>query len=296
MLTENSVPEEQARAPIVAGELAEQEKNYYCQRCLNHNEYKPRKGHKPECRYLKCPCNECTMVEQRRQLNSLLSKKKVQCHPNAQTKNGKRVRDPHCARCSAHGVLVPLRGHKKTMCQFVTCACSLCVLVENRRNLMAAQIKLRRSQQKSRDGTEPKIRKSKKSKEENLKLNLNRMMMIVTTTTSAEDSQKRITGSSTSPSPSSTTDTMSPSLSMSPPPSPSTSILPPSPPILAAPIPVYPTPPNLQQLIQQPLLLNYIQNFVPPIDPPQPTVLPPFMMNEQLGALCFMYLKGCLKI
>uniref|UniRef100_A0A1I7UFU0 DM domain-containing protein n=1 Tax=Caenorhabditis tropicalis TaxID=1561998 RepID=A0A1I7UFU0_9PELO len=48
MLTENTVPEMcgDARTVVV---LAEQEKNYYCQRCLNHGELNPRKGHKPDC-------------------------------------------------------------------------------------------------------------------------------------------------------------------------------------------------------------------------------------------------------
>ncbi|KAF1763692.1 hypothetical protein GCK72_003637 [Caenorhabditis remanei] len=298
MLTEDSVPEICKATGVDV--LAEQEKNYYCQRCLNHGEYKPRKGHKPDCRYLQCPCAECTMVERRRQLNNMLSKKKVHCAPNTQTRDGKRVRDPHCARCSAHGVLVPLRGHKRTMCQFVTCTCTLCALVENRRMLMAAQIKLRRSQQKTRDGKEPKIRRCRKIKDINIE-NLNTLMMVVTTTT---EDQKR-TGTSTSPSPSSTTDTMSPSQSVSPPSSPSPSVhsIHQNTPILAAPIPVYPpiSMPNLQQLLQQQILLTYLQNIAPSPPPPQPmpfsTLAPSnFVMSEQSLALCNMYLQGCLKI
>ncbi|UMM15573.1 hypothetical protein L5515_012964 [Caenorhabditis briggsae] len=302
MLTEDSVPEICDARSAVAG-LAEQEKNYYCQRCLNHGELKPRKGHKPDCRYLQCPCPECKMVEQRRQLNNLLSKKKVQCTPNTQTLNGKRVRDPHCARCSAHGVLVPLRGHKRTMCQFVTCTCTLCALVENRRMLMAAQIKLRRSQQKSRDGKEPKTKKGRKPRgitPINME-NMNGIMMVVTT-----EDQKR-TGTSTSPSPSFTIDTMSPSLSISPPPSPptlSSPVFTPNPSILAAPIPVYPQmTPNIHQLLQNQLLLTYIQTLLPtvPLEPVQsqvtPLLTPPnFVITEQLGALCNMYMKDSLKI
>lgn len=304
MLTEEFVPEICAATGVDV--LAEQEKNYYCQRCLNHGEYKPRKGHKPDCRYLQCPCAECTMVERRRQLNNMLSKKKVQCAPNTQTRDGKRVRDPHCARCSAHGVLVPLRGHKRTICQFVTCTCTLCALVENRRMLMAAQIKLRRSQQKTRDGKEPKIRRCRKIKDINME-NLNKLMMVVTTTTTTEE--RKIQGTSTSPSPSSTTDTMSPSLSISPPSSPSPSLhsINQNSPILAAPIPVYPqisqiSVPNLQQLLQQQILLSYLQNLAPPIPPPTQTIpfsaLTPsdFLMSEQSLALCNMYLQGCLKI
>ncbi|PIC43179.1 hypothetical protein B9Z55_003998 [Caenorhabditis nigoni] len=116
-----------------------------------------------------------------------------------------------------------------------------------------------------------------------------------------------ISGTSTSPSPSFTIDTMSPSLSISPPPSPptlSSPIFTPKPPILAAPIPVYPQmTPNIQQLLQNQLLLTYIQTLLPtvPLEPMQsqvtPLLAPPnFVITEQLGALCNMYLKDSLKI
>uniref|UniRef100_A0A1I7UFU2 DM domain-containing protein n=1 Tax=Caenorhabditis tropicalis TaxID=1561998 RepID=A0A1I7UFU2_9PELO len=228
------------------------------------------------------------MVEQRRQLNNMLSKKKVHIAPSTQTRNGKRVRDPHCARCSAHGVLVPLRGHKRSMCQFVTCECQLCGLVENRRMLMAAQIKLRRSQQKSRDGKEPKTRRTRKLKEMDIE-KLNEFMMVVTT-----DDEKR-GGTSTSPSPSSTTDTMSPALSISPPPSPSptTNSLTQTIPILAAPIPIYPSEVSQFQLQYQQLLINCLQSLNSPIQQ-TPPLLPTFLDNQQIEVL--LYLKSCLKM
>ncbi|KHJ96552.1 DM DNA binding domain protein [Oesophagostomum dentatum] len=53
------------------------EKKYFCQRCLNHDLQFPRKGHKPVCKYANCTCSDCIMVEQRRQLNNMLSKSKV---------------------------------------------------------------------------------------------------------------------------------------------------------------------------------------------------------------------------
>lgn len=295
MLTENSVPEIRCHpASTAAVVLAEQEKNYYCQRCLNHGELKPRKGHKPECGYLKCPCEECTMVEKRRYLNNMLSKTKVRCENQPdKIRDGKRVRDPHCARCSAHGVMVPLKGHKKTNCQFTNCRCKLCVLVENRRHLMAAQIKLRRNQQKTRDGTETKTKRVRRAKDIKIVDPLNQLMMVVTTQT------QKITGTSTSPSPSSTTDTMSPSLSISPPPSPKSDFITQTPPTLAAPIPVYPAV-NSTQFLQQHLLLNYLNSLISQqqAPPPVPLVTPTtFMVNDQLGAaLCNIYLKGCLKI
>ncbi|CAD59170.2 Protein male abnormal 3 [Caenorhabditis elegans] len=121
---------------------------------------------------------------------------------------------------------------------------------------MAAQIKLRRSQQKSRDGKEPKRNSRRKSKDMDME------MMVVTAT----DGQK-IIGTSASPSPSSTTDTMSPSLSMSPPCSPSP-LLAQYTLTLAAPIPIYPPIPMNQQLIslqQQQFLMSIIQNMAPSI-------------------------------
>lgn len=234
------------------------------------------------------------MVEKRRYLNNMLSKTKVRIDNQPdKTRDGKRVRDPHCARCSAHGVLVPLKGHKKSNCQFTNCRCKLCVLVENRRHLMAAQIKLRRNQQKTRDGTEIKSKRIRRAKI--VDDPLNQLMMVVTTQT------QKITGTSTSPSPSSTTDTMSPSLSISPPPSPHSKSHQ-TPPTLAAPIPVYPAV-NTQniQFLQQQFLLNYLTSLIPQqqqAPPPVPIATPTtFMVNDQLGAaLCNIYLKGCLKI
>ncbi|CAJ0586899.1 unnamed protein product, partial [Mesorhabditis spiculigera] len=130
-----------------------EEKKYYCQRCLNHSLQYTRKGHKPFCKYATCSCSQCRMVEERRQLNNMLSRKKVPLPPS-ETVNGRRIRDPKCARCSAHGLKKPLRGHKKSSCPYYTCTCQLCNLVENRRSLMAKQIKLRRDQQRKRAAEE----------------------------------------------------------------------------------------------------------------------------------------------
>ncbi|GMT16706.1 hypothetical protein PFISCL1PPCAC_29233, partial [Pristionchus fissidentatus] len=125
------------------------EKKYYCQRCLNHDLLYPRKGHKTECIFAACPCAQCAMVEQRRQLNNMLSKKRVVDYPHI-ILNGRKVRDPKCARCYAHGIMSRLRGHKKDCCEFARCTCEACLLVDTRRNLMARQIRLRRLQVRSR--------------------------------------------------------------------------------------------------------------------------------------------------
>ncbi|KAF8360163.1 mab-3 [Pristionchus pacificus] len=118
-------------------DIEEEEKKYYCQRCLNHDLHYPRKGHKNECKYANCPCPACAMVEQRRQLNNMIGKKSPIHFP-----------DPKCARCQSHGVFSRLRGHKKEQCMFSNCNCEACQLVDSRRNLMARQIRLRRNQKK----------------------------------------------------------------------------------------------------------------------------------------------------
>uniref|UniRef100_A0A914EN04 DM domain-containing protein n=1 Tax=Acrobeloides nanus TaxID=290746 RepID=A0A914EN04_9BILA len=126
------------------------DKKYFCQRCLNHGEEHPRKGHKPFCRYATCICKECSMVEHRRRLNYELSQAKKDPSEGKKDSSGKRIRDPKCARCSTHGEKHALRGHKRATCPYVACECHLCALVENRRKLMAEQIKLRRYQQKAK--------------------------------------------------------------------------------------------------------------------------------------------------
>uniref|UniRef100_A0A0R3S1N8 DM domain-containing protein n=1 Tax=Elaeophora elaphi TaxID=1147741 RepID=A0A0R3S1N8_9BILA len=91
------------------------------------------------------------MVEERRRLNNMLSLRRLDPnHAANRSTTGKKIRDPKCALCSAHGNKQPLRGHKKAQCPFLKCGCHLCGLVENRRTLMARQIKLRRDQQKQR--------------------------------------------------------------------------------------------------------------------------------------------------
>ncbi|KAI6230509.1 Protein male abnormal 3 [Aphelenchoides fujianensis] len=144
---EPSSPQQPAASPTTSSE--DQQKHYFCQRCLNHRLEFPRKGHKPYCRFTACRCDDCAMVERRRQLNNQLSRRPKAAADSPKT-GGRKVRDPKCARCSAHGEETALRGHKRASCPFNECDCHLCQLVENRRSLMARQIKLRRDQQKAR--------------------------------------------------------------------------------------------------------------------------------------------------
>lgn len=44
-----------------------QERNYRCQRCLNHGKVVFRKGH--ACKFKSCRCTDCRLNEERKQCN-----------------------------------------------------------------------------------------------------------------------------------------------------------------------------------------------------------------------------------
>uniref|UniRef100_A0A7E4WDH0 DM domain-containing protein n=1 Tax=Panagrellus redivivus TaxID=6233 RepID=A0A7E4WDH0_PANRE len=147
-MTPNQSLVESSPSPDNQNTVPADAKRYYCQRCLNHGLEFQRKGHKPMCKFVTCQCDLCMMVEKRRQINNQLQRRNPNTSPTLP--EGKRERKPKCARCSAHGVKQDLRGHKKALCPFIGCNCHLCALVEDRRILMAKQIRIRRDQQKQK--------------------------------------------------------------------------------------------------------------------------------------------------
>ncbi|KAA0718885.1 Doublesex- and mab-3-related transcription factor B1 [Triplophysa tibetana] len=62
--------------------------------------------------------------------------------PNDRVAAGKVARNPKCARCRNHGLVVPLKGHSG-QCQFKTCVCWKCSLIAERTKILASQRRIK---------------------------------------------------------------------------------------------------------------------------------------------------------
>lgn len=61
---------------------------------------------------------------------------------NDQVAAEKAARNPKCARCRNHGLVVPLKGHSGK-CQFRPCVCWKCSLIAERTKILASQRRIK---------------------------------------------------------------------------------------------------------------------------------------------------------
>ncbi|XP_056600300.1 doublesex- and mab-3-related transcription factor 1-like isoform X2 [Triplophysa dalaica] len=62
--------------------------------------------------------------------------------PNDRVAAEKVARNPKCARCRNHGLVVPLKGHSG-QCQFKPCVCWKCSLIAERTKILASQRRIK---------------------------------------------------------------------------------------------------------------------------------------------------------
>lgn len=75
--------------------------------------------------------------------SSFLSSQPPQNSSKSGTSGGSARTPPNCAKCRNHYLKIPLRGHKRH-CKYDKCKCKMCELTENKRDIMAKEIKLKR--------------------------------------------------------------------------------------------------------------------------------------------------------
>lgn len=122
-----------------------------CSFCKNHSLTFTKKGHKINCGYKYCNCDDCSSTR-KRQLYSAIEKKHhypetKMINKNDEQKKGRQRKEQKCRKCANHKVPNIMRDHKKH-CQFKDCNCTKCSSTIDRRLCVRKEAKSKRDKQK----------------------------------------------------------------------------------------------------------------------------------------------------
>lgn len=133
----------------------EKRKQQTCSFCKNHGLTKVKRGHKPECEYRLCECDDCLSTKLR-QTSSAIEKKNhynkgKDCEVKVEQLVGRQRKVQKCRKCMNHGKFDSLmRDHKKT-CEWKDCSCPECKSTLQRRKSVRSEAKNKREKEKKKD-------------------------------------------------------------------------------------------------------------------------------------------------